>query len=112
MPALAALPDGGAAILLKVDDSGESGGSLPGHAGEAERPQMWSEAEVARRFGETAQLLLMTSSRARSPVKARGSTFRGSSRRWSNIASRCATCWSAASFSSWSGLPRRSSSSW
>src|SRR5688572_4084182 len=44
LPALAQLADGGAAILLKVDESGETGRRYLVMPANAERPQVWSEA--------------------------------------------------------------------
>jgi ATP-binding cassette, subfamily B, bacterial HlyB/CyaB len=61
LPALAALADGGTAILLKVDESGETGARYLVMPANAERPQIWSEDEIGERFGDTIELLLMTS---------------------------------------------------
>jgi len=64
LPALVSLAEGGAVVLLKVDDSGESGVRHLVMAAGAEKPEIWSEGEVAERFaldGGKADLLLMTS---------------------------------------------------
>src|SRR5690348_11939943 len=46
LPALTALADGGTAILLKVDDSGEAGTRYLVMPAKAERPEIWTEAEI------------------------------------------------------------------
>jgi subfamily B ATP-binding cassette protein HlyB/CyaB len=64
LPALIALADGGTAILLKVDETGEGGIRYLVHSPQAERPQIWSEAEMDDRAtlaDGKALLLLMTS---------------------------------------------------
>lgn len=64
LPALVALRDGGAAILLKVDDTADTGNRHMILRPDTERPEIWSEEEVAAQFaliGEQADLLLMTS---------------------------------------------------
>ena len=61
LPALVGLADGTTAVLLKIDDSGETGTRYLVMPPGAERPQIWSEADVLERIGGTAELLLMTS---------------------------------------------------
>ena len=61
LPALVSLAEGGTAILLKVDDSGEMGTRYLVMPANAERPEIWAEADVHERFGAAAELLLMTS---------------------------------------------------
>ena len=64
LPALVALADGGTAILLKVDDTGEAGTRHMVLTLGSERPEIWFEADIASRLalaGGTADLLLMTS---------------------------------------------------
>ncbi|MGB3469524.1 MAG: type I secretion system permease/ATPase [Erythrobacter sp.] len=64
LPALVALNEGACAILLKIDDSGDTGARymmlLPG----SERPEIWSEEQVAEGFDLSSgkvDMLLMTS---------------------------------------------------
>jgi subfamily B ATP-binding cassette protein HlyB/CyaB len=64
LPALVTLDDGGTAILLKVDDSGEGGARHLVLTANAERPEIWSEDRVREGFAwreGKADLLLMTS---------------------------------------------------
>lgn len=64
LPALIALSDGGTAVLLKVDDSGEIGHRYMVMPPGAERPEIWDEARAATGFAVEADkvdLLLMTS---------------------------------------------------
>ncbi|MGB5777840.1 MAG: type I secretion system permease/ATPase [Allopontixanthobacter sediminis] len=64
LPALVSLQDGGTAILLKVDDSGETGLRHLVLTTASERPEVWSEEQVAERFAlpeGKVDLLLMTS---------------------------------------------------
>lgn len=64
LPALVRLNDGETAILLKIDDAGESGPRHMVLRSDGQRPEIWSESEVAERFALTAgrtELLLMTS---------------------------------------------------
>src|SRR5687768_9485372 len=61
LPALMTLADGGTAILLKVDETGETGVRYLVMTAKAERPAIWSEADLAERTGGAAELLLMTS---------------------------------------------------
>lgn len=64
LPALVSLADGGTAILLKVDDSGETDLRHLILTPESERPAVWTEEEVVDRFAFSdgkADLLLMTS---------------------------------------------------
>jgi subfamily B ATP-binding cassette protein HlyB/CyaB len=61
LPALIGLSGGATALLLKVDDTGETGTRYLIMPPGAERPQIWSEAEVLERIGGAAELLLMTS---------------------------------------------------
>ncbi|MEO0417795.1 MAG: type I secretion system permease/ATPase [Pseudomonadota bacterium] len=64
LPALVALRNGGTAIMLKVDDSGETGVRHMVLQAGSERPEVWDEAKVEAEFaledGEV-DLLLMTS---------------------------------------------------
>lgn len=64
LPALVSLQDGGTAILLKVDDSGDTGLRHLVLTTASERPEVWSEEQVAERFALAegkVDLLLMTS---------------------------------------------------
>ena len=64
LPALVRLNDDDTAILLKIDDSGESGTRYMVLRADGQRPEVWSEADVAERFALTVgrvELLLMTS---------------------------------------------------
>ncbi len=64
LPALVTLDNGGTAILLKVDDSGEGGARHLVLTANAERPEIWSEDRVQDSFAwreGKADLLLMTS---------------------------------------------------
>jgi subfamily B ATP-binding cassette protein HlyB/CyaB len=64
LPALVALRDGGTAILLKVDDSGESGVRYLVLKADQQRPEIWSEEQVRESFAwreDKADLLLLTS---------------------------------------------------
>jgi len=64
LPALVRLNDDDTAILLKIDDSGENGVRHMVLRAGGERPEVWSEADVAERFaltGDKVELLLMTS---------------------------------------------------
>jgi ATP-binding cassette, subfamily B, bacterial HlyB/CyaB len=64
LPALLALADGDAAILLKADDSGESGTRYLVMRPGGERPEIWTDEQLCARVsptGEPAELLLMTS---------------------------------------------------
>ena len=64
LPALVHLRDGGTAILLKVDDSGDAGVRHMILRPDSQRPEIWSEEQVATEFalaGGEADLLLMTS---------------------------------------------------
>ena len=64
LPALVALAGGRTAILLKVDESGETGTRYLVLTTESERPEIWSQEDVGERFMWTdgkADLLLMTS---------------------------------------------------
>ena len=64
LPALVRLADGGTAILLKVDDTGDTGSRHMVLKPENQRPEIWSEEQVEEGFdfavGEV-DLLLMTS---------------------------------------------------
>ena len=64
LPALVALADGGTALLLKVDDTGEVSTRYMVMPPRSERPEIWDEARASSDFalsdGE-ADLLLMTS---------------------------------------------------
>jgi len=64
LPALVRLHEGGTAILLKIDDSGDSGRRHMVLRSNAQRPEIWSEGDVAERLelkSGKAELLLMTS---------------------------------------------------
>lgn len=64
LPALVRLNDDGTAILLKIDDSGENGVRHMVLRAGGQRPEVWSEADVAERFaltGDKVEILLMTS---------------------------------------------------
>lgn len=64
LPALVRLRDGGTAILLKVDDSGETGVRHMLLQPDSQRPEIWSEEQIAQGLalaGGDADLLLMTS---------------------------------------------------
>ncbi|MEO9462349.1 MAG: type I secretion system permease/ATPase [Marinomonas sp.] len=64
LPALVTLNDGGAAILLKVDDTGDAGVRHMVLKPDNQRPEIWSEEEVQAGFaltGGQADMLLMTS---------------------------------------------------
>lgn len=64
LPALVKLTGDGTAILLKIDESGESGARYMVLRSDAQRPEVWNESDVTERFdvqNGRAQLLLMTS---------------------------------------------------
>lgn len=64
LPGLIKLNADDTAILLKIDDSGETGIRYMVLRADGQRPEVWSEADVAERFaltGDTVELLLMTS---------------------------------------------------
>lgn len=64
LPALVRLNDDDTAILLKIDDSGETGVRHMVLRADSQRPEVWSEVDVAERFaltGDKVELLLMTS---------------------------------------------------
>ena len=64
LPALVHLRDGGTAILLKVDESGDTGVRHMVLKPDSQRPEIWSEEQVEAEFalaGGEADLLLMTS---------------------------------------------------
>lgn len=64
LPALVRLRDGGTAILLKVDDSNDSGVRHMILQSQNHRPEIWTESDVTERFaleGDEVELLLMTS---------------------------------------------------
>lgn len=64
LPALIRLQDGGTAVLLKVDDSGDTGVRHMVLKPDSQRPEIWSEEQVKAGFalaGGQADLLLMTS---------------------------------------------------
>ncbi|MHA6316238.1 type I secretion system permease/ATPase [Altererythrobacter sp. CAU 1778] len=64
LPALVQLRDGGTAILLKVDESGDNGVRHMVLKPDSQRPEIWSEERVEAEFalaGGEAALLLMTS---------------------------------------------------
>jgi subfamily B ATP-binding cassette protein HlyB/CyaB len=64
LPALVRLCEGGTAILLKIDDSGDSGRRHMVLRSDGQRPEIWSEGDVAERLdlkSGKAELLLMTS---------------------------------------------------
>ena len=60
LPALMRLADGGTALLLKADAAETGTRYLVLPAG-AERPAIWSDADLAERVGDETDLLLMTS---------------------------------------------------
>ncbi|HYJ28815.1 MAG TPA: type I secretion system permease/ATPase [Allosphingosinicella sp.] len=57
LPAVAPLSDGDAAVILKVEESGDEPRVLVQHA-DGERPEIWTAAELRERFA--GRLLLMT----------------------------------------------------
>ena len=64
LPALVALRDGGTAILLKVDDTSDTGVRHMVLKPDSQRPEIWSEGDVEARLalaGGEADLLMMTS---------------------------------------------------
>ena len=64
LPALVRLNRDDTAILLKIDDSGETGLRHMVLCADGQRPEIWSESDVAERFaltGDKVELLLMTS---------------------------------------------------
>ena len=64
LPALVSLVDGGAAILLKVDDSGDVGTRYMVMRPDQQRPEIWDETRIANDCapdGGDIDLLLMTS---------------------------------------------------
>lgn len=64
LPALVALRDGRTAVLLKVDDTGDTGNRHMVLKPDSQRPEIWSEEQVEEGFalaGGEADLLLMTS---------------------------------------------------
>ncbi|GAB5349914.1 Leukotoxin export ATP-binding protein LtxB [Alteriqipengyuania sp. 357] len=64
LPALVGLSDGGTAILLKTDDTGDAGVRYMVLKAGGQRPEIWSAQEVEQRFelsDDQADLLLMTS---------------------------------------------------
>ncbi len=64
LPALVALNDGASAILLKIDDTGDTGTRYMVLRPDSERPEIWDEEQVATDFDLSAgkaDLLLMTS---------------------------------------------------
>lgn len=64
LPAMVGLHEDGAAILLKVDDRGDSELRYMVLRSDGERPEIWSEGDIAERLELTsgrAELLLMTS---------------------------------------------------
>lgn len=64
LPALAALANGGTAILLKADDTGDLSTRYMVLAPDGERPEVWSQEQVDDRFAQrrgNADLMLMTS---------------------------------------------------
>jgi subfamily B ATP-binding cassette protein HlyB/CyaB len=64
LPALVRLHEGETAILLKIDDSGDSGLRHMVLRSNGQRPEIWSEGDVAERLelnSGKAELLLMTS---------------------------------------------------
>ncbi|MEQ5789260.1 hypothetical protein J3454_15320 [Erythrobacter sp. NFXS35] len=60
LPALVRFNGGDTAILLKIDDSGESGFWHMVLPADGQRPEIWSEADVAECTGGKFELLLMT----------------------------------------------------
>ncbi|WP_390588493.1 type I secretion system permease/ATPase [Erythrobacter sp. MTPC3] len=64
LPALVRLADGGTAVLLKIDDTGDTGNRHMVLKPDSQRPEIWSEEQVEDGFeltGGEADLLLMTS---------------------------------------------------
>ncbi len=64
LPAIVALNDGASAILLKIDDTGDTGTRYMVLRPDSERPEIWDEEQVAADFDLSAgkaDLLLMTS---------------------------------------------------
>ena len=64
LPALVRLCEGGTAILLKIDDSSDSGRRHMVLRSDGQRPEIWSEVDVIERLelkSGKAELLLMTS---------------------------------------------------
>ena len=64
LPALVRLRDGNTAILLKVDDTGDTGNRHMVLKPDSQRPEIWNEEQVEAGFafvGGEADLLLMTS---------------------------------------------------
>jgi subfamily B ATP-binding cassette protein HlyB/CyaB len=64
LPALVRLRDGGTAVLLKTDDSSDTGIRHMVLKPDSQRPEIWSEDRVGTEFalsGGEAELLLMTS---------------------------------------------------
>ena len=64
LPALVRLADGGTAILLKIDDTSDIGNRYMVLKPDSQRPDIWSEEQVAADFaqdGGQVDLLLMTS---------------------------------------------------
>jgi len=64
LPALVKLKDDDTAILLKIEDTGENGPRHMVLRADGQRPEIWSESDVADRFaltGDKIELLLMTS---------------------------------------------------
>ncbi|KEO89090.1 peptidase C39 [Erythrobacter longus] len=64
LPALVRLNDGGCAVLLKIDTSGDAGVRYMVLRPDSERPEVWSEEQVLEQFelnGGKVDLLLMTS---------------------------------------------------
>ncbi|ROT95408.1 type I secretion system permease/ATPase [Altererythrobacter sp. FM1] len=64
LPALLSLREGGTAILLKVDDTGETGTRHLVLAAGQQAPEVWSQEKIEERFalaGGEVDLLLMTS---------------------------------------------------
>jgi subfamily B ATP-binding cassette protein HlyB/CyaB len=64
LPALVSLNEGDTAILLKIDDSGGGGPRYMVLRSDGQRPEVWSESDIAERLELTngkAELLLMTS---------------------------------------------------
>lgn len=74
LPALVQLRDGDTAILLKVDDSGDTGVRHMVLKPDSQRPEIWPEEQVEAEFalaGGEADLLLMTSREHIAGPKAR-----------------------------------------
>lgn len=64
LPALVRLADGGTAILLKIGDTSDIGNRYMVLKPDSQRPEIWSEEQVAADFaqdGGQVDLLLMTS---------------------------------------------------